>query len=130
MASSQPGTVLIAEDEPDLCNLLLALIGDSGYHVDRVFDAPSVLNRLEDGGICLVLMDLVIPGQNGLSVIRQAVAQGASVPIIAMSASDLHLAAAKAAGAADTLAKPFDVDELLAVVARYCAPADVCQAAR
>ena len=129
MRNAQAGTVLIADDDPTLCDLLIELLQDEGYGAERALDAPSLLARLRSGGVCLMLIDVLMPGQDGLSIIRRVVAEGPAVPIVAVSASTLHLAEAAAAGATSTLAKPFELDEALAVVARHCGAPDTQQLA-
>ena len=129
MSTMQSSTVLIAEDDRFICDLLIEALHEEGYSAECLLDAPSVLARLDGGNVCLMLVDLLMPGQDGLSIIRQVAAEGASVPIVAMSASDLHLAEAVAAGATSTLAKPFELDEVLAVVAQHCDARDAPQIA-
>ena len=65
---------------------------------------------------------MMLPRVDGAAVLRHLTERGEGVPVVAMSASPQHLAAAAASGAQVTLAKPFDLAELLAVVERYCPP--------
>ena len=67
----------------------------------------------------VMLLDMMMPGLDGLGVLTQLQQLPAGIPIVAMSASRAHLAAAAAAGAVATLAKPFDFDEVLAILQRY-----------
>ena len=77
-------------------------------------------NRPPAGHLCVVLLDMMLPSVDGMSVLHHLAALGAYVPVVAMSASREHLLQAAAAGAQVTVAKPFDLDSLLAVVARNC----------
>jgi CheY-like chemotaxis protein len=112
--------ILVAEDDPAVRALLLEVLVEEGYTVESARDAAGVWARLEGEDIGLLLIDVLMPGEDGLTIIQQVVDTRPSVPIVAMSASDGHLAEALAVGADATLAKPFGLDDLLAVVASYC----------
>jgi len=117
--------VLIVEDEPDLRELLVALLESEGYTVESAGDGAEALHRLDQcaaptGHFSLVLLDMMVPFVEGQSVLHYIARLGWSVPVVAMSADHGLLAAAVAAGARATLAKPFDIEVLLAVVKRNC----------
>jgi two-component system response regulator MprA len=126
----RPHTVLVVEDEPAVRALVADLLRDEGYQVEEARDGAEAIQRLEShqrraGHLCAVLLDMMLPRVDGMSVLRHLAAVGDEVPIVAMSASREHLAAAVAAGARAAVPKPFDLDWLLAAMHRHstCPPA-------
>ena len=79
--------------------------------------------RLPLDRLRLILLDMMLPRVDGMFVLRRLQLADWGVPVIAMSASAAHLNAAARAGAAATLAKPFEFIELFELVERYCQPA-------
>jgi two-component system OmpR family response regulator len=119
--------VLVADDDRSLCELLQEFLEEEGYTVVSVRTGPAALVRIEAGGLDLAIIDWRLPGLAGPEVCRRAreIAPpgGRRLPIIVASASgDLERAAALAAGADEYLAKPFELDDLLAVLARHAPP--------
>ena len=119
--------VLVADDDRPLCELLQEFLEEEGYTVACVRTGPAALVRIEAGGLDLALLDWRLPGLAGPEVCRRArevAPPGAGhLPIIVVSASgDLERAAALAAGADEYLTKPFELDDLLAVLARHVSP--------
>src|SRR5207253_9482402 len=101
---------------------------DEGFTVREAPDGAVALRLIQqlrplEDHLCSVLLDMRLPEVTGLEVLRALEHQGAQVPVVAIS-SDRHLLAqATLAGAASTMAKSFDVEELLAVVGRHCGDA-------
>jgi CheY-like chemotaxis protein len=125
MATAGRHTILVVEDEAPVRDLLSATLRTEGYAVAQAPDGLAAIRAITEhrpprGRLCLVLLDLMLPGVDGLEVMRHLATPGANVPVIAISASRAYLEAAAARGAQATLGKPFDLDELLAAVARYC----------
>ena len=85
-----------------------------GFAVDRCDNGAEALLRLRHDPPALVLLDLTIPGMDGLQVLHKARAEGLSVPIIVLTARGAvgDRVLGLNAGADDYLAKPFDLDEL------------------
>jgi CheY-like chemotaxis protein len=105
--------------------LLVSLLSEEGYRVEHARHGGEALRLLEPSRspsvqLCLVLLDMMMPQLDGLAVLRRLAEMSSYVPVVAMSASAAHLQAAAAAGAHATLSKPFDIERLLAVVARNC----------
>jgi two-component system, OmpR family, response regulator len=119
-----PAVVLVVEDHEPTRELLSEVLGAEGYAVETVRDGGHGLARLEAGGIDAILLDRRLPDMDGRSLCRQLRARGAltTVPIILMSAEadEAERTAAFADGASDYLTKPFELDELLAVVTHHC----------
>jgi CheY-like chemotaxis protein len=123
-APSCPHTVLVVEDEPAVRELVTEVLRDEGYEVAEARDGAEAIRVLEQRRsptrFCAVVLDMMLPRMDGVSVLRRLRDRGADVPVVAMSASSAHLALAEAAGARTTVAKPFDVDLLLGAVLSSC----------
>ncbi|WP_293170437.1 response regulator transcription factor [Oceanithermus sp.] len=110
--------VLVVDDDPNLLRLVEANLRARGYEVDAVASGEAALERLrERGDHACVLLDLMLPGLDGLEVIREVRAFG-DVPVVVMSAlgEEERKVRALDLGADDYLVKPFGVAELLARV--------------
>ncbi|MGI8864296.1 MAG: response regulator transcription factor [Solirubrobacteraceae bacterium] len=108
--------ILIVEDEARICAFLASAFGAEGFTVDAVHDGEQGLARAREGSYGLVILDLLLPGLDGLEVLRKLHHQQPELPVLILSArSDL---ATKLRGfelgAVDYMAKPFSLDELLA----------------
>ena len=115
-------TLLVVEDEPSIAALLALVLGEEGYRVAVAGDGRAALRRLAEGGYDLVLSDIMMPRLDGLGLARAMGADPAlrAIPLILMSA--VHLPRDGVARYAAFLAKPFDLDALLATVARLLNP--------
>ncbi|HEY7065337.1 MAG TPA: response regulator transcription factor [Chloroflexota bacterium] len=124
MPHQQP-VVLIVEDDPVQADLHRDILESDGYRVESLADGATALERIEAGGIDLVLLDIGLPELDGVAVCQgiRATARAHHPPIIMLSAlPDATLGQTVAgADADDYLSKPFDIKELLTVVARHCA---------
>ena len=110
--------LLIVGDERALCGTVGKLLRQSGYGVDLCHDGGKVLERLLSERYDLVLLDLSIPGLDGLALLRALRTEDKETKVIMLSAqSDIaYRVAALDAGANDVIAKPFHPDELEARV--------------
>ncbi len=121
----RPHTVLVVEDEPAVRELVADFLRDEGYRVEEAHDGAEAIRRLDSHErcaehLCAVLLDMMLPRVDGVSVLRHLTAAGTTVPVVAMSASREHLTAALAAGARTAVPKPFDLDRLLAAMHANC----------
>jgi two-component system OmpR family response regulator/two-component system alkaline phosphatase synthesis response regulator PhoP len=110
--------VLVVEDEPNIRELVCLHLGLEGYDCAGVGDGPEALRRTEDERFDLVVLDVMIPGVDGLSVCR-AVRKGRvnhDVPILMLTArrDEADKVVGLESGADDYLTKPFGVRELVA----------------
>ncbi len=100
------------------------LLRAEGYAVLEARDGAEAIQLLDrhraDAELCLILLDMNLPRVDGLGVLRHLAKARLHVPVVAISAAEANLAAARVHGVQMTLAKPFDLDQLLAVVARNC----------
>ena len=116
-------TVLVVEDEEPVQQLVADLLEDEGYHVLVAPDGAQGLALAREAAPDLVITDLMMPVLGGLELCGRlrADARTRGVPIIVMSAAGR--ATADAAGVKAFLAKPFDLDALLALVVEHAGPA-------
>lgn len=108
--------LLLAEDELELANALVAILKHSGYEADAVHDGISALERLESCAYDAVILDIMMPKLNGLEVLRTMRNGGNRTPVIILTAKSEtdDKVAGLDAGADDYLSKPFSSKELLA----------------
>lgn len=113
-----PKRILIVEDDGNIAELLRMHLSDEGYEVEHVADGIQGLAAVERGGWHALVLDLMLPGVDGLEICRRARAMAYYVPIIITSArsSEVHRILGLELGADDYLAKPFSVMELIARV--------------
>ena len=110
--------ILVVEDEPQLRNLLRLYLERDGHRVTEAGDGAAALAAFDAGGADLVILDLMLPGMQGETVL-DALREAGDVPVLITSAkrSDAERIAGLRAGADDYLAKPFNPHELTARVA-------------
>jgi DNA-binding response OmpR family regulator len=109
------GTVLVVEDEPSLAETIAVLLGNDGFEVAVALTGPEGLDAFRARTPDLILLDLMIPGINGLEVCR-TIRRTSDVPIIMVTAraGELEKVVGLEAGADDYLTKPFSIVELRA----------------
>ncbi|MDP2828406.1 MAG: response regulator [Sulfuricellaceae bacterium] len=108
--------ILIVDDDPGLLELLEEYLSGNGYSVSCAANGMELEQRLAEKNADLLLLDLMLPGEDGLSLARKLRAGGARLPIIMLSArgEDIDRIVGLEVGADDYLAKPFNPRELLA----------------
>lgn len=113
-----PRRVLIVEDDAHIAELLRLHLRDEGYAVEHAADGNEGMRRLEEGGWDALVLDLMLPGIDGLEICKRARAMARYTPIIITSArsSEVHRILGLELGADDYLAKPFSPRELVARV--------------
>ena len=128
--NSERSIALVVEDDPWIRLLLRDLLTDGGYAVLEASNGSAALRLAQRQPPALVLLDLVLPEQSGLELLTELKSTRATahVPVIAVSARP-DLLAPRAAELADAVvAKPFDIEELLAKISaarRSCPGANV-----
>lgn len=115
-----PARVLVVDDEPQIRRALSTGLRANGFVVDVASDGEAALDSIALNSPDIVILDLGLPGIDGVDVIHQ-VREWSAVPIIVLSARDNERAKVVAldTGADDYLTKPFGMDELLARI-RAC----------
>ena len=110
--------VLVVDDDAPVLRMLERTLAAAGYEVATAADGGSALAAVERSVPDVVVLDVAMPGVDGLSVCRRLRARGLAVPILLLTARDAvaDRVAGLDAGADDYLVKPFATDELLARV--------------
>ena len=113
-----PHRLLLVEDEPGLVMTLTDRLMAEGYDVESVSDAVSGLETATTGGFDAILLDVMLPGGNGLDICRTLRQRGIQTPILMLTAKGqvVDRVVGLKLGADDYLVKPFEMAELLARV--------------
>ena len=108
--------ILVVDDDREIRDLLARFLVKHGLRVTTARDGAEMVQALADWRIDLVVLDLMMPGEDGLSLTRRLRGQGAPVPIVMLTAmgEDTDRIVGLEMGADDYLAKPFNPRELLA----------------
>lgn len=108
--------LLLAEDEIELSNALVAVLKHNNYSVDAVYNGQDALDYLLNGNYDGAILDIMMPKMDGITVLKNVRKAGSSLPIILLTAkSEIDdRVAGLDAGADDYLTKPFSMKELLA----------------
>ena len=107
--------ILVIDDEPAMVGAVAALVGSVGHRVSAAYDGHEALRKLESDRPDLVILDLAMPGMDGVAVCAAIRAHGPT-PIIVLSGESDERAKVEVldTGADDYVTKPFGKDELLA----------------
>jgi DNA-binding response OmpR family regulator len=112
------GTILIVEDDATIARFVELELQHAGFSVLRAGDGPTAIDLLDANEVVLVLLDLMLPGIDGIDVARHIRKKGSTVPILMLTArAETHdVVSGFEAGADDYLRKPFEIPELLSRV--------------
>jgi CheY-like chemotaxis protein len=109
--------IFVVEDDLDIRTSIAEILRDEGYDVAEYEDAQTALHALRQGSEpCLILVDLLMPGMSGeqfASTVRTS-RELQRIPIIVITGASTHLSEI------EVLRKPFELNDLLGVVARHC----------
>ncbi len=110
--------VLLAEDDASISEPLARALRREGYEVEVREDGPTALECAMQGGVDLLVLDLGLPGMDGLEVCRRLRADGHGFPVLVLTAraDEVDTVVGLDAGADDYVTKPFRLAELLARV--------------
>jgi two-component system response regulator AtoC len=122
-----PRSVLVVDDEPDVRALLNDLLTEEGYKVRTADTAAKAVAEIEKQLPDLVMMDVQLPDQDGIALLRQLKKEHSELEMIVMTAFGGSSTAIKAMehGAYDYVTKPFEIDDLLATLKRVFEHADM-----
>jgi len=122
--SPLPFGVLVVEDDVDLVSLLELVLSDAGYRVRTAHEGAAALERVAEEMPGLILLDMRMPGMNGWEFAREFRARhGRAAPIVVVTAAENARARAEEVEAEGWLSKPFEIDDVLRIVARHAAGA-------
>lgn len=110
--------LLLADDEKELSNALVAILKHSNYTVDAVYNGNDALDYALTGDYDGIILDIMMPGMDGMEVLKKIRDKGLSTPVLFLTAKTEVDDRIKGLdlGADDYLPKPFDMGELLARV--------------
>jgi DNA-binding NtrC family response regulator len=115
-----PPRLLVVDDDEAGCRLVKAIFSAGGFEVHAVHDGPAALERAREDRPDLVILDLQLPGLDGIEVLRRLKDQRPDLPVVMLTAHAEVRTAVRATqlGAFDYLTKPVDADEIAVVVRR------------
>ena len=110
--------ILIAEDEVALCRALVKIFERNNYSADAVYNGMDALDYIEVGNYDVLILDVMMPKLDGISVLRKLREHGSSIPVLLLTAKSevADKVLGLDSGANYYLTKPFDTRELLAAV--------------
>jgi DNA-binding response OmpR family regulator len=110
--------VLLAEDDLSISEPLARALRREGYEVEVREEGPEVLSRVMGGGVDLLVLDLGLPGMDGLEVCRRLRSEGRALPVLVLTAraDEVDTVVGLDAGADDYVTKPFRLAEFMARV--------------
>jgi two-component system, OmpR family, response regulator len=108
--------IVLVEDDREIASLLVTFLQGNGVRVSVAGDGRKLTPLLRDGTVDLLVLDLMLPGEDGLSICRRLRASSSNLPIIVLTAkgSEIDRIVGLEMGADDYLTKPFNPRELLA----------------
>ena len=108
--------VLVVEDERNLADAIVRIVSDAGFNCEAVYEGNAGLTSAESGLYDAVIMDVMLPGMDGIQIVHELRHQGNSIPVLMLTArtSTSDKVEGLDAGADDYMTKPFEAPELLA----------------
>ncbi|MES2340224.1 MAG: response regulator [Pseudomonadota bacterium] len=108
--------ILMVDDDPGILDVVSDFLGKHGYLVDTAGDAREMEQALERGPVDLIVLDVMLPGEDGLSIARRLSGEGPPIIMLSAMGEDTDRIVGLELGADDYLAKPCNPRELLARV--------------
>ena len=117
------GDILVVDDEANILSLVVEVLEEEGYAVRSATNGAAALGAIAERRPGLVMVDMYMPHMSGLMVVEHLAANGLSdLPIILMTASTSAAEQILRQNNVDYLPKPFELTQLLDLVARYLPP--------
>lgn len=109
--------ILLIDDDIELCKLLEQCLGNEGYGVDCLQSGENALSSIKNGQVDLVILDIMLPGADGFTILKQ-IRAFSQIPVLMLSAKSEEMSKVYGlrTGADDYLTKPFGLSELMARV--------------
>ena len=111
---SEGANLLLVDDDPEIRELTEAYLEQQGFNVASVDSGEAMDAYLAEHSVDLIILDLMLPGEHGLSIARRIKGNGVPIVIISAQGDDVDRIVGLEVGADDYLAKPFNPRELLA----------------
>lgn len=118
------GTILVVDDDARVREGVASLLGADGYSVDAAADGAEGLEKLRRPGVCLVLLDLAMPGIDGWQFLERVGGKSGAPPVPVVLLSGLQFIH-DAPGVADFIRKPIEPGRLLDCVRRFCGEPEI-----
>ena len=104
--------ILVVDDEPDMCEMLSELLSDEGYKLETATNGKDAVKKVLGGSVDIVLLDIMMPGQDGIDTLRQIKDIRPKLPVVMITgfgtlSTDRN---AMKLGAYDYIKKPFNID--------------------
>ena len=115
------GPILVVDDDEAIRDMVAMVLEDEGYEVATAPNGAQALGLIARGAPSLVLLDLNMPVMSGWELHARLRIEAPNIPVIFMTAGQEARAEARRHAAAGFLSKPFDLDDLLKMVAHYAA---------
>ena len=118
MLESMEKRILVVEDQPDIAELIAMHLRDLGHRVDCVHDGPAGYEAARSQRYDLILLDVMLPGRDGLDIVRALRMDRITTPVLMLTArsTEIDRVLGLELGADDYLTKPFSIPELQARV--------------
>lgn len=113
--------ILVVDDDPDILEFLQVILEEENYTV-MTAEKAEYLEKLHNGGLPnLILLDMLLSGKDGREIVKHLKSQDETrhIPVIMFSAHPSAEQTARSSGADDFIAKPFEIDHLLARIAKF-----------
>ena len=123
---SPPFTILIIDDNRDFVEFLNFLLSHDGFNVRWAYNGPDGLDCVRHHPVDLVILDVMMPKMDGLTVCRELKRSHPALPVVLLTAKDdmATRTAAMELGVSEFLAKPLNIDDLLTRLRTQC---QICQ---
>ena len=110
--------VLVVDDEPDMGEMLTRLLYSQGYLTDIAYCGKEAVEKVQAGNVDFVLLDIMMPGMNGIETLRRIKAIRSEIPVVMITAYATLKTAQEAMnlGAYDYITKPFNLDCIMDVI--------------
>jgi DNA-binding response OmpR family regulator len=117
------GSIMVVDHEPTIVDLLIEILTDAGYVAYSAPDHAGMLDAIARHSPALLMLGVRLPGLHGAALIAQVREVGsATMPIVVMTTAPRDADPLLVPESIEFLSKPFDLDDLLACVARYVQP--------
>ena len=110
--------ILVVDDEPDMCEMLSELLSDEGYKLETATNGKDAVKKVLGGSVDIVLLDIMMPGQDGIDTLRQIKDIRPKLPVVMITGFGTLSTARNAMklGAYDYITKPFNIDCIKEVI--------------